>query len=1088
MDSNTLLDPMEMKVGELLKEFQLDYSPDLVKLVEDTVSTIKKAIKLIPDDLKVTAAAAPGFIRDIGADKVEFKFWKPKSIKIGGSYAFHGIAKPDVNVDLLVGLPKECFHEKDYLNYRYHAKRFLYLCTIKKYLNSSSMFSKVEWSTLQNEARKPVLIVHPALEELKEAPGFFVRIIPTIAASFFSISKLNLKRNNIHALNQGSLLAATPKYNTSILEDMYFEDTSEMVKKPFLESKSLLETLILLKVWARQRASIYVHDCLNGFLIAVILSYLITQNKINHSMTTIQMFRMFSFWFSLSFLSLVKISFSDVHDTKYGTSVPTGFGKFWFKIILWFNCLENIKLELVVLLKSYETSSNLWNHGLYFKLGPLSAISKEEKKQYKDLFPVVICNPSSNFNIAFRISQSGFAELQDEAALALACLEKCSNGGFEEVFMTKIDFAVKYDHCIRLNLRGQVELYASGFCMDDECWRLYEQKVHGILSQGLTDRAKFIRVSWRNTEPGCTIENGLSVFDTQPLLVGISISSVEKAFRVVDIGPNADNKEDALKFRRFWGEKAELRRFKDGRIAESTVWETDQWTRHLILKRIVEYIFVRHLSPMSKDRIMHAVDQIDFSLLHGSGDPITFSGSLLAAFEVLSKRLRSIEDIPLKVSAVQPLDSAFRYTSVYPPEPHPLADEKTSDLRIQQKLAPSCIQPLELEGSGNWPTDEVAIEKTKTAFLLKIGESLQNIRGMTCIASEDSVNVLVSGYAFHLKIWHEKVGNELSNRISSTDKQLFIESQHSSMISGLQARHSIYGPVVRLAKRWIASHFFSACLVDEAVELLVASIFLKPLPFHAPLSRITGFLRFLRLLSEYDWTFSPLIIDINNDLGVNEEKEIADKFNMTRKDLQENPQSASPAMFLATAYDKASEAWTRFSPKSSELKRLVAYARSSADLLSRLILQHQVDSFQWECLFRTPLSNYDAVILLHRDKLPYPQRLLFPSELNRGIHVAKGNPSKIFSPFLLPRNLKASSENIKDKLLKEFSNTFNLWYDSLGGDAIGLTWGQQSSKKRGRDEAVEEEKEPAEVLKSVGETGKGLMRSVYLLKAPRLTT
>lgn len=33
--------------------------------------------------------------------------------------------------------------------------------------------------------------------------------------------------------------------------------------------------------------------------------------------------------------------------------------------------------------------------------------------------------------------------------MALACLEKCSNGGFEEIFMTKIDFAVKYDHCIR---------------------------------------------------------------------------------------------------------------------------------------------------------------------------------------------------------------------------------------------------------------------------------------------------------------------------------------------------------------------------------------------------------------------------------------------------------------------------------------------------------------------------------------------------------------------------------------------------------------------------------------------------------------
>lgn len=40
--------------------------------------------------------------------------------------------------------------------------------------------------------------------------------------------------------------------------------------------------------------------------------------------------------------------------------------------------------------------------------------------------------------------------------------------------------------------------------------------------------------------------------------------------------------------------------------------------------------------------------------------------------------------------------TAFRYTSVYPPEPHPLAEEKASDLRKQKTFAPSCIQPLEV--------------------------------------------------------------------------------------------------------------------------------------------------------------------------------------------------------------------------------------------------------------------------------------------------------------------------------------------------------------------------------------------------------
>ncbi|XP_059457350.1 uncharacterized protein LOC132187164 [Corylus avellana] len=1062
MEPDALTNSMDLKVREFLKEVRLDHSPAFTKLVDDTVSAIKDAIDKIPEDLKVTGDEAPGFVRDIGADKVEFKFKKPKSIKIGGSYAIQCIAKPDVNVDLFIQLPKECFLEKDYLNYRYHAKRCLYLCIIKNYLKFSSLVHKVEWSTLQNEARKPVLLIYPA-GEFAEVPSFFVRIIPT-AKSLFTIKKLNLRRNNVRALNDGgSIPQATPKYNTSILEDMFLEDSAELIKKTFLGWKGLGEASILLKVWARQRSSIYVHDCLNGFLISVILAYLANRERINNSMKAMEIFRV-----TLSFIA---------RQSKKG--------------------------------------KGLWDYGLYFQQEGQNVIPNEERMPYKETFPVVICNPSAPYNLAFRVSRSGFMELQDEAALALKCIEQCKDGGFEEIFMTKVDFAAKFDYCIRLNLKGKNEVHTSGFCLDDECWRLYEQKVHGVLNQGLSNRAKLIRVTWRNTLSGGSIENGLSIFDREPLLVGVSVSSLEKAFRVVDIGPNPENKEEALKFRRFWGDKAELRRFKDGTIAESTVWESEQWTKHLILKRIAEYVLLRHLS-LSKENIVHIVDQLDFSLLHGVGDPISLSGSLLRALEVLSKRLRLIEDIPLKVSSVQPIDPAFRFTSVFPPEPHPLANDKDNVPRLH-KLMPSCTRPLEvmiqLEGSGNWPMDDFAVEKTKTAFLLKIGESLQNTWGMKCTATEDDVDIFTSGYVFRLKILHERglslvrkeVGSDQVKRVTSVDKKLFFRSQHSSMINGLQGCYPIYVPVVRLAKRWVASHLFSTCLVEEAVELLVAYLFLKPLPFNAPCSRIAGFLRFLRLLSEYDWTFSALVVDINNDLGPNDEKEISDNFMLSRKAYEENKQNVSTAMFLGTAYDKASEAWTRFSPNVSELKRLVAYARSSANLLTKLILQDQIDFYKCECLFRTPLNNYDAIILLHMDKLPYPQRLLFTSELNLGKLVARGNGSKFFNPFMLPGDLKGSLEEVKNKLLvnfdplrcfvgdleKEFSDTFKVWYDSLGGDAIGITWEKFQSKKRSREEepgeeAGEEGKDPVEVLKAVGEVGKGFVRSVYFLKAPRL--
>ena len=56
--------------------------------------------------IQVTEDEAPGFVKDVGADKVEFKFRKPKSIEIGGSYSIGCIVKPDVNVDILMRLPK----------------------------------------------------------------------------------------------------------------------------------------------------------------------------------------------------------------------------------------------------------------------------------------------------------------------------------------------------------------------------------------------------------------------------------------------------------------------------------------------------------------------------------------------------------------------------------------------------------------------------------------------------------------------------------------------------------------------------------------------------------------------------------------------------------------------------------------------------------------------------------------------------------------------------------------------------------------------------------------------------------------------
>lgn len=41
----------------------------------------------------------------------------------------------------------------------------------------------------------------------------------------------------------------------------------------------------------------------------------------------------------------------------------------------------------------------------------------------------------------------------------------------------------------------------------------------------------------------------------------------------------------------------------------------------------------------------------------------------------------------------------------------------------------------------------------------------------------------------------------------------------------------------------------------------------------------------------------------------------------------------------------------------------------------------------------------------------------------------------------------ANLDTLNYHLQKEFSTTFKVWHDSLGGDVIGLTWGESYSSK-----------------------------------------
>ena len=133
-------------------------------------------------------------------------------------------------------------------------------------------------------------------------------------------------------------------------------------------------------------------------------------------------------------------------------------------------------------------------------------------------------------------------------------------------------------------------------------------------------------------------------------------------------------------------------------------------------------------------------------------------------------------------------------------------------------------------------------------------------------------------------------------------------SMHHSLIHAVHTRNPSASAVVRLASRWIASHMLSDMIPHEAIELIVAHIYTdnndnsKTAMNHSvdapPSSIMSGFLRFLRLLSSHDWEREPLVVDPQNHISSYDRSFIYSQFETAR-----GPDGKGPAMWIISPAD-----------------------------------------------------------------------------------------------------------------------------------------------------------------------------------------
>jgi U3 small nucleolar RNA-associated protein 22 len=573
---------------------------------------------------------------------------------------------------------------------------------------------------------------------------------------------------------------------------------------------------------------------------------------------------------------------------------------------------------------------------------------------------------------------------------------------FESTFILKTELQkLKYDATMEIPLSA-LEIDAT---TEDHEHKLIEacRKMSNVLTRALTDRITSLSFTLPNEETWGVSSQRSKDNQGGSLLMSLATDPAN-ASRTVDHGPSAENKQEAAAFRKFWGEKSELRRFKDGSILESVVWSTKD-TSVSVLEQIVSYVLGKHLGTQVAQQAKFTGDT--FAQLVTAGRIQGQSGvapflPIMNAFAALEKDIRDLEDLPLQLRHLRAADPQLRYSSVEVPSPG---------------HSPASVV-MQFEASGRWPDDLCAIQRTKIAFLLRIAELLTKAKSdysarvglenpSQPAQNQAFLDITVSaGFTFRIRIYHDREVTLFDRQLkdSSLDgasresaavslalyKREFVQSPlHSQVIQTLSTRFLALSPTIRLTKRWFASHFLSPHFAPELIELLVARTFLQPHPWPVPSTATTGFLRTLAWISRWDWRHVPLIVDFSSTFSNN----IADLENTASKGMKvddlerlqtrfEAWRRIDPAMnrvvlFAATNLDEEGTTWTdKSKPEKVVAARLTALAkaatqavRADEDRITKYINNKSNGQTQLELspesLFSANIQEYDIVISIN---------------------------------------------------------------------------------------------------------------------------
>lgn len=860
----------------------------------------------------------------------KLSFAKPAQVNVVGSWVLKTNVKSqtDLAVDMIVVMPESIFQEKDYLNMRYFYKRAYYLAYItanlRKSLGAAMEFS---FDHLSGNLLLPILVARPKSGSDSKKTSSSAESLTKATPSIRIIPcapEGYFPANKLAAISNAIRQGKSEEADDSKTPTPFYNNT--------LKAESQFSSYLRVLHQATKSCGAFRDACVLGRI-------WLQQRGLNGSLLG-------GGFGHFEWAVLVALLLQGGGRKGEAVLSPSLHSTQLFKATLQYIVSANLQKKLLVIGKDAPNSDTL-----------------------RQTLPVLY-DAARGINFLYKMTPWSVAMLTEHAKWSLSAINDSPLDQFEPLFIAKANQPLHmFDMLLSVNLPSSKEGFESadrrGFVWE------FTSRLYTTLKTALGERAQLIHIdvpesgAWPITSTSPKIKG-------KSLLVGIVVDPL-KASQGREYGPPYEQKKEATKFREFWGEKADLWQFPDGNIVESL-----DWTEHAymgfagITEAIIRYILKLRLKLGDGDLEFYGREVSKIMAVTPS-DKTAFDAAK-QAFEIFERDIRNLEDLPLHVKQIAPICAGLRRTSLRIPE-----------FNFRKPL----LRPMEVvvsfEVSGKWPENLAAIQRAKTAFLLKIGSSLEESKeevkthlGLES-ADRDDKNlsfldvIYENGASFRLRVHSDleeglldrQTKDETVERHVRTDAADLLASYrrmytnlplHNQTMSTFCTRFPALSASIRLTKHWFNSHKLSCHFNEELIELFVLQAFLKPYPWETPSSATTGFLRALLLLSRWDWRDEPLIIDPSDSLSTSQRLAIGTRLRAWRTKV--DPNMNRTVLFVATSHDVTGVAYTQHGPSKVVATRMTSLARSACK-----VVKDKGADLNIRGLFHSALRDYD--VLLH---------------------------------------------------------------------------------------------------------------------------